>query len=220
VTFTVAPACRGEPFWKAAIRLAAVAAVAVAPFLSSPVKSELAKSEPTKSEPTKSDDAPSAAERAAFKVVLEPRPGFVLRAVGGSDVTLEAQRGRTVLLHFFATWCEPCREELPALGRLAVRGERDGVTVLAISVAEVLPRVQRFLEATPVNFPVLLDADRAVTKAWKISTLPSTVILDTDLVPRLLVEQDVAWDKFATTDLLAMMHASRQLNQTITERRE
>jgi peroxiredoxin len=215
VTFTVAPACRGEPFWKAAIRLAAVAAVAVAPFLSSPVKSELAKSEPTKF-----DDAPSGAERAAFKVLLEPRPGFVLRAVGGSDVTLEAQRGRTVLLHFFATWCESCREELPALGRLAVRGERDGVTVLAISVAEVLPRVQRFLEATPVNFPVLLDADRAVTKAWKISTLPSTAILDTDLVPRLLVEQDVAWDMFATTDLLAMMHASRQLNQTITERRE
>ena len=92
---------------------------------------------------------------------------------------LIAQHGRVVLVHFFATWCEPCREELPALRRLVERAVRQPVTVLAISVAEVPMRAcARFIESTPVNFPVLLDQDRAVAKAWDVYTLPTTFVLD------------------------------------------
>ena len=73
---------------------------------------------------------------------------------------------------------------------------------MAISVAEVELRVRRFLETTPVNFPVLLDQDRAVTKAWKISTLPSTVVLDDTLTARLAVDGDFAWDRINAATLI------------------
>ena len=106
---------------------------------------------------------------------------------------MKAFKGRTVLVHFFATWCEPCRDELPALNRFLGRASPN-VSVIAISVAEVDPRVKRFFEGMPVDFPVLLDRDRAVAKSWNISALPTTYVLDADMKPVLLVEADFAWD--------------------------
>lgn len=93
------------------------------------------------------------------------------------------------------------------------------MAVLAISVAEVDLRVQRFLQTIPVNFPVLLDRDRAVAKAWKISTLPSTVILDSNLKPRLVVEPDFAWDQIEPGALIARIK-SAQTSQTAKSNRE
>lgn len=130
---------------------------------------------------------------------------FTLPSAGGPSFSLGALRGRIVLVHFFATWCEPCREELPALRRLVARADPDSLMVVAISVAEVELRVRRFLETTPVNFPVLLDQDRAVAKAWNISALPSTVVLDADLKPRLATEADFAWDSIDPGALVEML---------------
>jgi peroxiredoxin len=121
------------------------------------------------------------------------KPDFSLQDLSGENVPLKTFRGRTVLVHFFATWCEPCREELPALNRFLKRSASNA-SVVAISVAEVDPRVKRFFEATPVHFPVLLDRDRAIAKSWKISTLPTTYVLDANLKPVLVVEADFAWD--------------------------
>ena len=132
------------------------------------------------------------------------QPTFTLPDSAGAEVALAAARGRIVLVHFFATWCEPCREELPALNRLTARG-KGNVTVLAISVAEVDLRVRRFLETMPLDFPVLLDRDRAVVKAWNVSTLPTTVVLDADLRPRFVVEADFAWDGVDPARLAAMV---------------
>ena len=123
----------------------------------------------------------------------QTKPAFSLQDLNGGTVPLKAFKGRTVLVHFFATWCEPCREELPALNRFLKRCG-SSASVVAISVAEVDPRVRRFFEATPVGFPVLLDRDRAVAKSWKISALPTTYVLDADMKPVLLVEADFAWD--------------------------
>lgn len=145
---------------------------------------------------------------------------FALPAVGGPPLALEASRGRPVLVHFFATWCEPCKEELPALHRLAERIGRDRLQVLAISVGEVELRVQRFLASMPLNFPVLLDGDRAVAKAWKVSTLPSSVILDARLAPRLIVETGYPWDRLAPHALIEMLGATNvpQSGNTIVGR--
>jgi thiol-disulfide isomerase/thioredoxin len=121
------------------------------------------------------------------------KPDFSLTDLDGKNVPLKAFRGRTVLVHFFATWCEPCREELPALNRFLKRSA-SSASVVAISVAEVDPRVKRFFEATPVGFPVLLDRDRAIAKSWKISALPTTYVLDANMKPMLVVEADFAWD--------------------------
>jgi len=105
------------------------------------------------------------------------------------------------VVHFFATWCEPCREELPALDRLVARSRDRDLAVVAIAVAEVPVRVKRFLAQTPVAFPVLIDADRAVAKAWGVTTLPTSFVLDADLNIRLAVEQAHDWDRFDPTRL-------------------
>jgi thiol-disulfide isomerase/thioredoxin len=136
----------------------------------------------------------SAADASELKRTGESsKPDFSLHDLGGKSVSLKAFKGRTVLVHFFATWCEPCREELPALNRFLGRASPN-VSVIAISVAEVDPRVKRFLERMPVDFPVLLDRDRAVAKSWNISALPTTYVLDANMKPVLLVEADFAWD--------------------------
>jgi thiol-disulfide isomerase/thioredoxin len=118
---------------------------------------------------------------------------FSLPTIAGAAAALETERGHVVLVHFFATWCEPCREELPALNRLAARAS-GSVKVLAIAVADADQRVQHFFAATPVDFPILLDRDRAVAKAWNVATLPTTFVLDASLQPKFVVETDFAWD--------------------------
>lgn len=128
------------------------------------------------------------------------QPVFSLPNTAGADIRLETARGHVVLVHFFATWCEPCREELPALDRLAARAD-GSVKVLAIAVADADRSVQRFFETTPVDFPVLLDRDRAVAKAWNVTTLPTTFVLDASLQPKLVVETDYAWDSLDPKEL-------------------
>lgn len=135
---------------------------------------------------------------AARAVELTPaggaaKPDFSLQNLTGANVPLKNFKGRTVLVHFFATWCEPCRVELPALNRFLDRSAPHA-SVVAISVAEADPRVKRFFEQAPVNFPVLLDRDRTIAKSWKISTLPTTYVLDVNMTPVLVVEADFAWD--------------------------
>jgi peroxiredoxin len=121
------------------------------------------------------------------------KPDFSLQDLNGKTVPLKTFKGRTILVHFFATWCEPCREELPALSRFLRRSGADA-SVVAISVAGVDPRVRRFFDAMPVDFPVLLDRDRTIAKSWKISALPTTYVLDADMKPMLVVEADFPWD--------------------------
>jgi thiol-disulfide isomerase/thioredoxin len=138
---------------------------------------------------------------------------FVLQDSHGAEQTLASRRGTVTLVHFFATWCEPCREELPALRRLSERAG-SSLNIVAISVAEVDPRVKRFLETVPLNFPVLMDRDRAVARNWNVTTLPTTVVLDRNLQPRLVVETDFAWDMLEPAQLFKQIAAAPGL-QTI-----
>lgn len=154
---------------------------------------------------------PSAA--AQLQPAPGPQPSFILPDARGERFALDAQRGHVVIVHFFATWCEPCREELPALNRLAERSNGT-IWVLAISVDEPDDRVERFFRATPVRFPVLLDRDRAVAKSWNVTTLPSSFVLDADLKPRLAVETDFAWDTVDPRTLAGELSATTQTQGT------
>jgi peroxiredoxin len=124
--------------------------------------------------------------------------------MAGMPLTLHEQRGRVVLVHFFATWCEPCREEMASLSRLVHGPHGKRIAVVAVSVAEVPVRVRRFLDTAPVSFPVVLDADRAVARAWGVDILPTTFVLDPALRPKLLVEGDLDWSR---PDVLAVLMA-------------
>jgi thiol-disulfide isomerase/thioredoxin len=146
-----------------------------------------------------------------------PMPPFEPDALGGGRKTLASHRGHITLVHFFATWCEPCRQELPALDRFTVRHKAQGLRVLAIDVGEVGPAVQRFLAPRPVSIPVLLDTDRAVTKAWEISTLPTTFMLDEALTPGRVAIGDVDWDAPMVDQLLGKISLTRPATHSRSE---
>lgn len=127
-----------------------------------------------------------------------PPSGVMLDATTGARVAIEDVRGRPVILHFFATWCEPCRADLVLLQEFADR--HGGLVTFAVDVGEVDARVARFAGEIGWTRPVLLDRDRAVARAFGVSALPTTVVLDATLTPRLIAEGDLDWRTAAVTD--------------------
>jgi thiol-disulfide isomerase/thioredoxin len=118
-------------------------------------------------------------------------PPLALPSLAGDAVDLSAACGRVVLVHFFATWCEPCREEIASLERLAARA--DGPKIFAVSVGEVPARVKTFFDGRPPSFPVLLDGDRRAMKDFSVLGLPTTFVLDRGLRPARRVDGDLDW---------------------------
>lgn len=129
-------------------------------------------------------------------------PSFALPDLKNDTRALQSFAGKTVLVHFFATWCEPCVREISSLQTLAAATRGRPLAIVAVDVAEVDLRVRAFFEKHRADFPVLLDRDRAVAKAWQVSMLPTTFVLDADLVPRLFVEGDLDWTQPAIRSAL------------------
>ena len=123
------------------------------------------------------------------------KPALLLDKLHGGQLALQSLRGNVVLVHFFATWCEPCVREISSLQKLAAATRGKPVAIVAVDVAEVDLRVRAFFANVPADFAVLLDRDRAVTKAWQVSSLPTTFVLDATLAPRLFVEGDLDWSR-------------------------
>ena len=105
-------------------------------------------------------------------------PPLVLKDRDGQEHRLDAYRGKVVIINFWATWCEPCREEMPAFNRLKQRLADAPFVILAVNMSEGEGRIDAFLQQVPVDLPVLLDRDGAVSKAWRARLLPYTVVLD------------------------------------------
>lgn len=132
-----------------------------------------------------------------------PTPGLRLPDLDGTAWDLAAQRGRVVLLNFWASWCEPCRAEMPVLERLARRHEADGLVVVAVNFKERDAAVRRFLAQLPIALPVLLDADGAAARAWQARIFPSSVLVDWRGRARTLVRGELDWTGPAATALVA-----------------
>jgi cytochrome c biogenesis protein CcmG, thiol:disulfide interchange protein DsbE len=109
-----------------------------------------------------------------------PTPALKLKDLEGREHALAAYRGKVVLVNFWATWCEPCKEEMPSIERLRRSLEGRPFAVLAVNLAEPDGRVQAFLRQVPLGFPVLMDRDAAAAKAWKARMLPATFIVGAD----------------------------------------
>jgi peroxiredoxin len=114
--------------------------------------------------------------------VGEPAPNFALKTLGGENLRLSEYRGRVVLVNFWASWCGPCREQLPALQELHDRYERAGLKVLAVNVEE--DRGEAVAAAGGYTFPVLLDAEHRVSRRYDIGSMPVTLLIDRDGVLR------------------------------------
>ena len=109
---------------------------------------------------------------------------FTLPLVGGDKLRLSAQRGKVVLINFWATWCPPCREEMPTLERLA-QARQEAIQVLGVNLDTVNPaKVRAFVRELGISFPILLDPDLGVGKAYRVRGLPTSFVVDRDGVVR------------------------------------
>ena len=105
-------------------------------------------------------------------------PNFTLQSRGGETVSLSDLRGEVVMINFWATWCGPCRQEMPHLEALHQRYSSLGFTLLGVNVEEDAKGVDKFLAETPVTFPVLYDPANDVSELYEVIAMPSTVMVD------------------------------------------
>jgi peroxiredoxin len=127
---------------------------------------------------------------------LRPAPGtlappLVLKSPAGDVVDLAKLRGKVVLVNFWATWCAPCVEEMPALARLRDRLATRGLDVLAVNQGEMPARVKAFVERTGLDLPIVMDRDKEVARAWKVRALPTTYVVDASGRIRLFAEGEL-----------------------------
>jgi peroxiredoxin len=111
-------------------------------------------------------------------VVGAPAPDFTLTDVAGNAVTLSKLKGQVVLINFWATWCGPCRVEMPAIQRRYEAFKDQGLTVLAVNFDEPLIDVSAFQNSFNLTFPVLLDPGGIVNDLYRMRGYPSSFMVD------------------------------------------
>jgi peroxiredoxin len=111
-------------------------------------------------------------------------PDFTLKSLEGTNLRLEEYRGQVVLINFWASWCGPCRQEMPLLDRLHQRYADTGFAVLGVNVEGEAGPAQALIDKVPVTFPVLIDEDQLGSELYRLEAMPSTVVLDRDGVVR------------------------------------
>jgi len=111
-------------------------------------------------------------------VPATPAPDFTLRTMGGPNLRLAEQRGQVVVLNFWATWCGPCRQEMPHLNRLYEKYKASGFVLLGVNVDDDVRNATEVAGKLNIKFPVLLDTDKKVSKLYDMSTMPATIVID------------------------------------------
>jgi peroxiredoxin len=151
------------------------------------------------------------AAAAVFAVATAPRtppplgrggqaPDFQLASLDGPSVSLAALRGRVVLLNFWASWCKPCEDEMPAMERLYQQLGGQGLALLAVSVDDEAAPVAAFRDRLGLSFPILLDADKSVAHEYQTFRFPETFLVGPDGV---VIERYIGpkeWDAQAYAD--------------------
>ncbi len=111
--------------------------------------------------------------------IAKPAPVFTLKTLHGGEINLEDLKGKTVLLHFWATWCKPCIKEMPTMEKFYNTFKDKKFEILAVSIDRGnVKGVESFVKMTGMTFPVLLDQDQTVRKKYFINGLPTSYLID------------------------------------------
>jgi peroxiredoxin len=121
--------------------------------------------------------AGSGAARAAVQPSA-PAPDFTLRSMAGPNLRLNEQRGRVVMVNFWATWCGPCRQEMPHLNKLYDKYRDSGFVLLGVNIDDNADKATDLATKLGLRFPVLLDTDKTVTRLYDMGSMPATVLID------------------------------------------
>jgi peroxiredoxin len=114
----------------------------------------------------------------------QPAPNFTTQTLSGSETALADYAGDVVVVNFWATWCPPCKAEMPGINAFYERHQADGLVVLAVNAQESESLVRPFIEANQFTFPVLLDPAGSVVDQYQVRSFPTTIIIDRDGVVR------------------------------------
>ena len=149
--------------------------------------------------------AAAMASAALFAVLMDPSapeplgrgsqaPPFALQQLGGGQVSLDELRGRVVLLNFWATWCKPCEDEMPAMERVYRELAPEGFELMAVSVDDGIEEVRRFQARLGLSFPILHDPDKDAALRYQSFRYPESFLVDRDgtLVARFIGPRE--WD--------------------------
>jgi peroxiredoxin len=117
---------------------------------------------------------------ASGETLSGPAPNFTLDSRDGGKVSLADFKGQVVMINFWATWCGPCRQEMPKLEAIHQRFGKLGFTLLGVNVEDNPDGAKKFLKETPVTFPILFDPKSVATKLYHVETMPSSVLIGRD----------------------------------------
>ncbi len=107
-----------------------------------------------------------------------PAPDFALKSSSGENLRLSEHRGEVVMVNFWATWCGPCRQEMPLLDELYSRYQRVGFSLLGVNIDDNSSKAMNMISELGVTFPVLFDSRKEVSKLYNVEAMPVTVLID------------------------------------------
>ena len=120
----------------------------------------------------------TASSLASSSLEGQEAPDFVLKSATGENLRLSENRGDVVLINFWATWCGPCRQEMPLLNDLYGRYQRVGFNLLGVNIDDDSRRAMQMVQELGVNFPVLFDESKEVSQLYEVEAMPVTVLVD------------------------------------------
>lgn len=120
----------------------------------------------------------AATSLAASHLTGQSAPDFALKSSNGENLRLSEYRGDVVMVNFWATWCGPCRQEMPILDELYARYERVGFSLLGVNIDDNSSKAMNMVAELGVSFPVLFDSRKEVSKLYEVNAMPVTVLID------------------------------------------
>lgn len=132
--------------------------------------------------------APATGLTATSGLIGQPAPDFALHSLGRENLRLSEHLGEVVVINFWATWCGPCRQEMPLLDELYSKYRLAGLVLLSINLDDDLDRATQMARTLKVSYPVLIDERKDVSRAYQVGTLPLTVLIDRGGVVRSVSE--------------------------------
>ena len=120
----------------------------------------------------------------AAELLGQPAPDFTLKSMAGKNTNLVEQRGNIIVLNFWASWCGPCRKEMPILQEFHHKYTDLGVQVWGVNVEQENQAGRDFIKDIGVNFPIFFDASNTISAAYQVEAMPTTVVIDRSGVVR------------------------------------